>query len=212
MSDSTFREADRPMRTMKWSSTTRMRMGFEFGIGNSLIFGSNFYCDVCSASECAVDLQTGADGFGAFPHVQHAKVPRGVRLVWTEASSVVAHFQNHSFRAVLQFDLHLGGIGVLDGIGNSFLADAQYIHFNFAGETNWCSTDFDLNPDSVPGGQRTHDLAQRKWQIALFQQIASQIPHRTSGLDHAVTAHFTRSVEGSKCNWRSLAEAIHRQI
>src|SRR5437764_8864742 len=34
MSGSTLRDADRPMRTMKWSSTTKMRMGFKLGIGS----------------------------------------------------------------------------------------------------------------------------------------------------------------------------------
>src|SRR2546423_1745416 len=92
------------MRTMKWSSTTRMRMGFEFGIGNSLTFGANFYCDVCSASGCAVDLQARADGFGAFPHVEQSKVPGGVRLIWTETPAVVGHSQNYFVRVVLQFD------------------------------------------------------------------------------------------------------------
>src|SRR5882724_589245 len=116
MSGSTFREADRPMRTMKWSSTTRMRMGFELGIGNSLVF-ANFYCNVCSASGRAVDPQMRADGFSAFSHVKHSKVTGRVWLVGTEASAIVAHFQNHFFGAVLQFDLHLGGIAVLDGIG-----------------------------------------------------------------------------------------------
>src|ERR1700704_1115723 len=106
MSGSTFSEADRPMRTMKWSSTTRMRMGFEFGIGNSLMF-ANLDGYVRSSSGCGVDLQMRADGLGAFPHVQHSEVASRVRLVWHETSAVISHFQNYFVRAVLQFDLHL---------------------------------------------------------------------------------------------------------
>jgi hypothetical protein len=42
--------------------------------------------------------------------------------------------------------LNLGGMAVLDGIGDSFLADAQKIHFDLAGQTDRRSTDVDVDP------------------------------------------------------------------
>src|SRR6266850_6542406 len=212
MSGSTFREADSPMRTMKWSSTTRMRMGFGLAIGNGLMFGLNFDRNMRSTARPAIDLQLGTNGLGTLPHVEHSKVPRGVRLLWTEALAVVAHSQYHFVCGVLQFDLNLGGMAVLDGISDSFLADTQEAHFDLAGQTDWYSADVDLDSGVAAGLKGRDNSAQRRRQIALFQQIASQIPHRTPSLDHAMTAHFARRVERSKCNGWGLAETIYRQI
>src|SRR5579864_3293352 len=56
ISGSTFNEAESPMRTMKWSSTTRIRIGFGLDIGQALALYRCFYRELCSASKRAFDF------------------------------------------------------------------------------------------------------------------------------------------------------------
>src|ERR1700722_11069938 len=91
MSGSTFKEAERPIRTMKWSSTTRIRIGFELFIVHFQGRDGNLYRDARSASELALDLQMAAHRLRALPHVQESEMSGGGWLAGSETLTIIAH-------------------------------------------------------------------------------------------------------------------------
>src|ERR1700722_17639827 len=95
MSDSTFKDADRPMRTMKWSSTTRIRIGFEFFIDPFWGLKRNLHGDASPAPGLALDAQMAAHRLRALAHVEETEVPRGRRLPGSKPLAIINHGQRH---------------------------------------------------------------------------------------------------------------------
>src|SRR5437868_12717040 len=165
MSDSTFRDADSPIRTMKWSSTTRICMGFEFGIGNGLLLETVFHMNIGPLPRRAIDLQARADRLSALAHIQHSKVSRCGGVIGIEASPVVADSKNNPFWAVLKFDSNLRRLAVLDCIGYSFLPDPQQIDLDPARKANRDSLDVHIDFGAAPLKPINY-LGQRRGQVS----------------------------------------------
>src|SRR5215471_8006893 len=130
MSGSTFKEADKPIRTMKWSSTTSMRICFGLGIEGWLCIDWNFHRN-CSALVCKrVDLQIATEAVCAFAHVEQSEMSCGHACSRIEAASVIADCEPHLFRRVCERYFDILGLTVFCGISNGFLTDSKKIHLH----------------------------------------------------------------------------------
>src|SRR5215831_20305927 len=91
MSGSTLREAERPMRTMKWSSTTRIRLGFGFFIG---LRGSVYRYlneNFGSLAGLGLDFELGTHRLRPLAHIEQSKMSGGERR--NKAAAVVSYGQ-----------------------------------------------------------------------------------------------------------------------
>ena len=91
------------MRTMKWSSTTRIRIGFEFFINPfwAMPFSGmegNLHGDARSVTGLALDPQVAAHRLRALAHVEESEMSRGRRLSGSKAITIIAHGETNRCR------------------------------------------------------------------------------------------------------------------
>src|SRR5215469_9698342 len=127
MSGSTFRDDDSPMRTMKWSSTTRIRIGFEFCIvrlrrTRNLPISRNYDRQPSSASRLALNSQLAAHGLGTLAHVEQPKMAARRILTRDEARAVIRHCQANRSRRIRQLNVYPPRASMGYGIRNSLLS------------------------------------------------------------------------------------------
>jgi len=120
------------MRTMKWSSTTRIRMGFKVGMGRLFGFSSNtFGSNVNTTCRCPRQVHSSlADrNQETVPRSRMSSKPK-----WPLLDSATLSAENPQpssvtrrptvFKIITQVKSDVLGVGMLDGIGNRLLADA----------------------------------------------------------------------------------------
>ncbi len=146
MSSSTLMEPFKPMRTTKWSSTTMIRIFFSTAViairfsrpragparpAPSVDLNSpltaDFHADFCALAGGADHGEVAAHFFRALAHVKQTEMAavsdRGVGGV--ESDAIIVDTQGDFARFIVQLDGDAGGAGVLEGVGQSFLGDAE---------------------------------------------------------------------------------------
>src|SRR5579862_1110028 len=145
MSGSAFREAVKPMRTMKWSSTTRIRIGFLLVVKHLLRVLSNFDRDCCAFRWIALYVQATAHGLGSFAHIENAEMSCTTRLLRVETFAVVGHREPNESGSVPQLDGDGAGTPMLYRIPHRLLSNAQKVHLDGTRQANRLAFDLDLN-------------------------------------------------------------------
>src|SRR5581483_3457105 len=173
ISGSTFREAESPIRTMKWSSTTRIRIGFEVFIRDWRFVERNVYCDGRPVSWLALDLESGSHRLGPLAHIQQTKVSDAGYFAGREALAIVTDAETDASRAIIELYSNMPSLAVLYGIGNSFLANAKQVHLDRTRQTCGFATDLYLGFDLTVGRERLHNFSQSRNQAAILQQMTA---------------------------------------
>src|SRR5881394_2831626 len=118
----------KPLRTTRWSSAIKRRIGLGLGM---IVTGTcsaqwGFHQDFGPFTRPAFDGESRAHLFGAFTHAQQSKmrafVERQARGI--ESLSVIMNAQHDAPRLVVHPDPDAAGPGVLERVGDGFLADA----------------------------------------------------------------------------------------
>src|SRR5581483_11348214 len=167
-----------PCRTTGWSSTRRMRMTPLLSIGSSAcLLQRERLCGhddahLGAAAGRASHLERRPDLAGALAHSQQAEMagPRGVAGV--EAAAVVARDQRERLVLVAQLDVDVGGLAVLDGIGDGLLADPQQVVLHGQREGTRVAHDArrDLDRFGAAARELLSDLAEGGRQAARAQR------------------------------------------
>src|SRR5262249_29128507 len=124
MSASTLRDAAKPIRTMKWSSTTRIRICLN-GFICSVWFYQNDNPDACSRTGLAFEFESTAHRLRPLPHVQQSEMAGGGTLCRVKPAPIIANAKSNAVKIVLQFDGHVLGMAMVDGIRHCLLSDAK---------------------------------------------------------------------------------------
>src|SRR5581483_4530226 len=212
ISGSTFREAESPIRTMKWSSTTRIRIGFEVFIRERRFVERNVYCDGRPVSWLALDLESGSHRLSPLAHIQQTKVSDAGYFAGREALAIVTDAETDASRAINELYPNLLSLAVLYGIGNSFLANAKQVHLDRTRQTCGFATDLYFGFDLTVGRERLHNFSQSRNQAAILQQMTAYVPDGAAGLHHAVAAHPAGSVQRLARNARRFLKTIGGKI
>src|SRR5262249_50222850 len=106
MSGSTLSEAERPMRTIKWSSTTRIRLGFRFFIGLRDSVQRHLNENFGPRAGLAVDFELGTHRLRPLAHIEQSKMPGGERR--NKAAAVVCYGQVYVPGSVTELNRDLG--------------------------------------------------------------------------------------------------------
>src|SRR5580658_10304966 len=138
MSSSRLMEPFKPMRTTKWSSTTMIRIFFSTVIGFDLVrraqgrlgggvggaqfaFGGDLNEDFRALAGGADHRVMAAHFLRALAHVKQTEMAAvsdgGVGGV--EADAIVADAEGNFAGLIIQLDGDAGGLGVLEGVGQS---------------------------------------------------------------------------------------------
>src|SRR5215467_47005 len=185
MSGSTLREAERPMRTMKLSSTTRIRLGFGFFIGLRGSVHRHLNENFGSLAGLAIDFELGTHRLRPLAHIEQSKMPGGERR--NKAAAVVCYGQVYVPGSVAELNRDLGRAAMLDRVGDSFLSDSQQIDLERRRQTYWTAIGLEVDLDAIGRRQRLDDFCQCRDQVPALQQMTAQIPYRAACLEHAVS-------------------------
>src|SRR5262245_18847915 len=125
MSASAFNDAERPILTMKWSSTTMIRIGFELCMPGLAWIRSSLHLNRSTTSGIAVNLQAATERLGSLAHIQQSEVAAGVQSRFDdfEAGAIIIDLQANLIERVAQPDNDRLCTGVFERVHHRFLSD-----------------------------------------------------------------------------------------
>ena len=112
-----------------------------------------------------------------------------------EPDAVIFDLQNRLIRAELQFDSSPVRAGMLDDVGERFLADAQQVFLYHFRQEPRRAFGLQLHLHTGGTGNLAHAVGQGAGQVELREGPATQIPHRTAHLHLAHGHEITRQLQ-----------------
>src|SRR4051812_12888323 len=175
-----------PSRTMRWSSTHMTRMAPSFIALVCIRIGGRWRrdhrLDGRAGVGAAVDGQASANLLGALGHHRDAVVIARTlrRSVRREPGAVVGDTERDRVVGVFQRHLDLLRVAVPHGVEHRFLADAQQLVLDVAGEPARRAGQVELEPHRLAGGGALPALAQRFDEVTRFESGRAEAPDRTA--------------------------------
>src|SRR6266498_1418784 len=200
-----------PMRTTRWSSAIRIRIGFDLVIGPCVGMASSRWHledDPGALAGAADDLEARPHLFGALAHSQETEM-RSVdcgRCRRVKSRAIVLDPQHDFLGPIVQFDLNLSCAGVFEGVGNGFLTDPEQVVLDLDGKVPNGADGLQFDVRVLVGAHLSGGFREGGGETVFFQGIRAQVHDRTPRFGQAVTHHLQGQVQMLLCLGRRFGQ------